>query len=94
MNLADFDQDDKLKNHEKRIKRLETALGKDEMEVSPVLKSLVGRDCYLDSDDEFGEIECRIEDVDEEWVKITSFRKKETATEILRIESITKIKLK
>ncbi len=94
MSFADFDQDDKLKNHEKRIKRLETALGKDEMEVSPVLKSLVGRDCYLSLDTDFGETECRIEDVDEEWVKFTSFRKKETATEIVRIESITKIKLK
>ncbi len=92
--FSDFDQDEVLKKHETRIKRLERAAGKDEKYMSPILKSLVGRDCYLSIINEFSEIECRIEDVDDEWVKLTVYKKKEVATEIIRVENVGKIKLK
>jgi limonene-1,2-epoxide hydrolase len=79
-------EDDEEKNKEKRVKTM------DEIYVSPILKSLIGKECIISHeqlDDERG----IIKDVDAEFFVVTVHGKKGDVTLVERIDGIEEIQL-
>ncbi|MBR1764326.1 MAG: hypothetical protein IJ746_02925 [Ruminococcus sp.] len=87
--VTDMTQDQKIAVLERKVKLLErkTYGGNAEMKL---LKELVGTECVINGNGLY-ETKCRIDDVDEEWVKITEHSKKAETVKFIRIDDIQNI---
>ena len=63
-----------------------------EMYVSPILKSLIGKECMI-SHDQLDDERCTIKDVDADFIVLTVHGKKGDTTLIERIDGIEEIQL-
>ncbi|MBQ6674605.1 MAG: hypothetical protein IJM75_00605 [Ruminococcus sp.] len=81
---ASMIQADQMKEQERRKMN--------ESYVSPILKSLINKECLIDSE-ELDNEHCTVLDVDAEWIKLLIHGKKGDLTFIERIDSITEIQV-
>lgn len=83
MNFEDIQQNDRLKKleNERYIGRME----------SRILRRIVGQECTLKID--YSEIRCKIIDVDELFVMLQIYQKKNSITVIRRVSEINSITL-
>ena len=82
--LAALDEEDN--NKEKRVKTM------DEVYVSPILKSLIGKECII-SHEELDDERGIIKEVDAEFFVVTVHGKKGEVTLVERIDGIEEIQL-
>lgn len=88
--ITDMGQDEKIKVLERRVRQLESRLnGGNEM--SKLLETLVGQDVTIYID--FGEVKCRVLEVDDEWIKLLIYGKKNNTTVLRRVSDIAKVTL-
>lgn len=59
--------------------------------MSGIIKSLVGRECTVTID--FDNMNCTVQDVDDEWIQLLVHEKKNDKSIIVRVDSIEKIEL-
>lgn len=89
--LTDIGQAEQLDLLTRRVKKLERKLnGGNQM--SKMISELTGRDC-LPKCDNIVDVKCRILEVDDEWLKIVEYGKKEDKTRIIRIDTVTSFEL-
>ena len=87
--VTDMNQDQKIAALERKVKRLErkTDGGNAEMKL---LKELVGTEVVINANSMY-ESKCRIEDIDEEWVKLTEHGRKNDTVKFIRIDDIENV---
>jgi hypothetical protein len=88
--FKDIDQDEKIDILARKVKILESKI-KGGSGMSKLITSLVGLDCKIKMD--YENVSCRVLDVDDEWVKLLIYGKKEDKTVIIRTDAIEKIEL-
>ena len=76
-------------DYEEKEKRRRTM---NEMYVSPILKSLIGKECIISSDQLDSE-RCTVKDVDAEFILLDIHGRKGDVTYIERVDSIEEIQL-
>lgn len=84
-----------------RVRRLESAvkklkrIQKGENEMSKLINSLVGQKCKLTLSDEFSStMICRVEEADDDWLRVLCTDKKgRTTVKLVRIENIKGVEL-
>jgi hypothetical protein len=84
----------KVKSLKADIKTLKHRIKEDTI-MSEILKELEGKRCRLTLENSFsGPIECDVMSVDDEWMKIIHYEKKDkTITKIIKIEQICEVSL-
>ena len=87
--VTDMSQDQKIETLERKVKRLERNSDGGDQEMK-LLKELVGTECVINANSLY-ETKCRIDDIDDEWVKITEHGKKTETVKYIRIDDITNI---
>lgn len=88
--FADMEQNDKIGQLERRVKRLERGLNGG-IKMSGIIKELIGRECKIAID--FDDYNCTVLDADEEFIKLLVHEKKGDKTLIRRIDMIDKIEI-
>lgn len=58
-----------------------------------LINELIGKKCRMDTEDSLGSFDCDIIDVDDEWVKVKAYDKKNYKIKLIRILSINNIEL-
>lgn len=84
-----------------RVRRLESAvkklkrIQKGESEMSKLINSLVGQRCKLTLADEFiSALTCRVEEADDNWLRVLCTDKKgRTTVRLIRIENVNGVEL-
>lgn len=80
----------KLERQMKKINRNE----KGESDMSKMFEELKGKECKITFDSGIQSLNYKVEDLDDEWVKLISTDKKGVQkTEIVRIEDISKVEI-
>ncbi|WP_295155213.1 hypothetical protein [uncultured Ruminococcus sp.] len=91
MSMTDMDQNSRIMRLERKLNSLECKVNGGESGMSRILQSLIGQDVTLNIS--YEEINCRVLDCDDEWIKIIIFGKKKNTTLIRRVCEITKVTL-
>ena len=84
-----------------RVRRLESAvkklkrIQKGENEMSKLINSLIGQECKLTLTDEFSSaLTCRVEEADDDWLRVLCTDKKgHTTVKLIRIENVKGVEL-
>ncbi len=84
-----------------RVRRLESAvkklkrIQKGESEMSKLINSLIGQECKLTLTDEFSSaLTCRVEEADDDWLRVRYPDKKGGSTvRLIRIENVKGVEL-
>ena len=88
----------KVKKLESKVTKLERKQ-KGESQMSKIITGLIGETCKIKTEEALffadnTEVECKVIDADDEWIKFTYCDKKQNMkTKILRIDSIENIEL-
>lgn len=90
--FKDMDQDEQIEALLRSTKKLEKEVRKlkgEDVQMSQVFNSIIGRDCTITVD--YEELDCKITDADEEWVKILVYGKKGNTEKLIRVENIDQV---
>ncbi|MBR4621958.1 MAG: hypothetical protein IKO44_00325 [Ruminococcus sp.] len=87
--VTDINLNEKVSVLERRVKKLER-LGDGGNAEMKLLKELVGKEVIINASSLF-ETKCRIEDIDEEWLKITEHGRKTETVKYLRIDDVVNV---
>ncbi len=80
----------KLERQMKRIAKKE----KGELYMAKILEELKGKDCKISFQDGIQSVQYKVEDLDDEWIRLVSIDKKGfKKMEIFRIEDISKVEV-
>ena len=89
--ITDADQEDRIKRLERRIRKFERSNSEGVGKMSPIIKDLVGQKVDIELVDCNELLNCTVEEVDEEWMRVTEHTKKKDTMYIIRIEDISLI---
>lgn len=88
-----FGLPDKVKKLQAKVKKLETKITGGKSTMSDILKELEGKNCTLILESDFSpKLKCRVEKVDEDWIKVVETGKKgQGNVRLLKIDNVKEV---